>query len=90
MPFLKDAFNTGTKMQQDRLIISFIRHMNRLPINQVEEFLETKKSCQSSHKKGYVVSCAGSRTCCPQPWIGRDQCRTRYLRYFNQIKFYFN
>lgn len=75
LPFLKDHVGHGSKMTQDRLIISYIKHLNKRPATQVEEFLQTRKSCMDSNKKGYVTHCGGERSCCPVPWITDDECR---------------
>ena len=43
----------------------------------VEEFLQTRKSCMESNKKGYVARCGGEQSCCPAPWVSNEECRAR-------------
>ncbi len=66
------GFGPGTGMARDRLVMAFVRYMNQRPLAAVQDFLQTKRSCKESHKKGFVVKCdaaAGTaKSCCDTPW----------------------
>ncbi len=52
--------------------------MNQRPFEIVSEFLQTKKSCKESHKKGFEVTCSGGggrKRCCDSPWADCDGTR---------------
>ncbi len=49
--------------------------MNQRPFEIVDEFLQTKKSCKESHKKGFQVQCQGRQSCCDSPWATCDSGR---------------
>ena len=68
------GFGHGSKMQKDRILINFIRYMNQRPLEQISGFLQTKKSCKESHKKGFVIQCQGRDTCCSTPWAKCEDC----------------
>ena len=73
IPILKKNVGHGSKMKQDRLIINFIRFMNKQPTKLVNEFLETKRSCAESQQKGYLRACpGGAQKCCSTPWQSCD------------------
>ena len=80
LPVLKDPMGHGSKMKKDRVIVSFLRMVNRGKVSDtVQEFLRTRKSCQDSHRKGYVKSCHGVKMCCDNPWVSScDSCETRF------------
>ncbi len=47
--------------------------MNQRPLEIVSDFLQTKKSCKESHKKGFEVTCSdGRKSCCDSPWATCD------------------
>ena len=52
------GFGHGSSMKKDRLVINFIRHLNKRPSRDIlEDFLKTRKSCNQNHEKGYLVAC---------------------------------
>ena len=79
LPLLRGYVGPGSNMQQDRLLINFVRYMNQRPLEIVSEFLQTKRSCKEEHKKGFLLP--GSRMCCPTPWSQSDDsaCYNDYI-----------
>ncbi len=70
MPLLRGGFGPGSRMQQDRLVINLVRYLNQRQLEVISDFLQTKKSCKESHKKGFPVRCQNGshQRCCPTPW----------------------
>ncbi|XP_059088374.1 uncharacterized protein LOC131884564 [Tigriopus californicus] len=75
LPVLNDlnGFGHGSQRQKDRIIVNFIRYMNRQPFQLVQDFLATKKGCDASHHKGYLRTCQGQTRCCSSPWSSCEE-----------------
>eukprot|EP00095_Tigriopus_kingsejongensis_P006721 snap_masked-scaffold25_size650667-processed-gene-5.22 protein:Tk06721 transcript:snap_masked-scaffold25_size650667-processed-gene-5.22-mRNA-1 annotation:"hypothetical protein AaeL_AAEL007475" len=64
-----NGFGHGSNMKTDRIIVNFIRFLNRQSQVEVGQFLATRKGCDAQHKKGFEVTCPGRQAvCCSSPW----------------------
>jgi len=81
VPFIKDLKGYDEQSgSQNKLLESFIKKMNKKPLELVDEFLtkdkqSTQNQCDNSGNrrdsesaKGYLTKCNNKEKCCPNPW----------------------